>query len=345
MNKMRAVVGQFQVFDDGMGAFAAQIGVDEVQMNTPFLPGEKVWDIKDLKDLKHRIAAKGLKFEMIENIPLIFYDKVILGLPGRDEQIENYITTIKNCREIGIKILGHHFSPTFVWRTNTESLGRGGAFVTEYDDSKLAIDANALHRIMKHKRHKVDYNVFELAEGLTVDMLFANYEYFMKSVIPVAEECNVKLALHPDDPPVRNFGSIQRMITSQEDYIRAMEIADSPMWGVNLCLGCCSEMGGAETVKKMIRYFGPKKKIFCIHLRDVQGCLPYFKECFLGEGNFNPAEILYELSKTGYDGIILEDHVAKMTNDTAYGHTARAHEIGYIQGMMKMLEFINNDKE
>jgi mannonate dehydratase len=225
-----------------------------------------------------------------------------------------------------------------------EGKGRGGSCVTEYDDSKLLPDENAMKQRMAKNRHKLDYDVFEIASGITADQLFANYEYFMKAIIPIAEECNVKLALHPDDPPVRNFGTIQRMITSQEDYIRAMEIADSAVWGLNLCLGCCSEMGGAEIVKKMIQYFGNRKKIFCVHFRDVQGVLPYFKECFLGEGNFNPAEILYEIYKIGYDGIIMEDHVAKMTGDSLWGHRARAHEIGYIQGMIKMMEFFESNR-
>jgi mannonate dehydratase len=274
---MKITVGQFQIFDDEMGGFAAQVGADTIQMNTPALPGEKVWALEDMQNLKNHIKSYGLNFKMIENVPLIFYDKVILGLPDRDEQIENYIQTIRNCQKIGVEILGHHFSPTFVWRTNMEGKGRGGSYVTEYDGSKLLPDGNAMKQRMAKNRHKLDYDVFELAEGMTADRLFANYEYFMKAIIPVAEECNVKLALHPDDPPVRSFCNIQRMITSQDDYIRAMEIANSVAWGLNLCLGCCSEMGGAETVNEMIRYFGSRKKIFCIHFRDVQGTLPYFK--------------------------------------------------------------------
>lgn len=343
INKMRVVVSQFQVFDEEMAAFAAQLGVSEIQMNTPALPGDKIWSYEDLKGLKERIERSGFKFTMIENVPLIFYDKVILGLPGRDEQIENYITTIRNLGRLGITLLGHHFSPTFVWRTSTEEEGRGGSKVTGYDESKFHADANALNELMKTKRHKLGYNVFEVAAGLTTDDLFKNYEYFMKAVIPVAEEENVRLALHPDDPPVKSFGPIQRMITSMDDYIRAMKIADSPIWGLNLCLGCCSEMGGDACVKEMIRYFGGLKKLFSIHFRDVQGILPCFKECFLGEGNYDPAEILLELEKVGYDGILMEDHVPKMYNDTVYGHRARAHEIGYIKGMLRMMDLLKKD--
>lgn len=338
-NKMRVVLGQFQKFDEEMAKFALQLGISEIQMNTPALPGEKKWSFESLKELKEKIESFGLRWTAIENVPLVFYDKVILGLSGREEQIENYCQTIRNMGKLGIPILGHHFSPTFVWRTSTEAPGRGGAKAAAFDEEQLMMGANAFHEMMRKKGHLLDYDVFEAADGITTDMLFDNYRYFMDAVIPVAEDAGVMLALHPDDPPLRQFGGIQRMVTSLNDYQRAMEIADSPAWGINLCLGCCSEKGGGDCAVEMIRYFGAKKKILSVHFRDVKGILPCFEECFLGEGNFNPAEVLYELGKVEYDGIIMEDHVLKMDNDTLYGHRARGHEIGYIQGMLKMMDF------
>ncbi|RHB36138.1 hypothetical protein DW886_28585 [Enterocloster aldenensis] len=339
-SKMRVVLGQFQTFDDEMAKFALQLGISEIQMNTPALPGGKVWSFEALKNLKEKMEGYGLKWTAIENVPLIFYDKVILGLPGRDEQIENYCETIRNMGRLGISILGHHFSPTFVWRTTTEATGRGGARATAFDEEQLAPGSNAFREMMARKRHLLDYDVFEAANGITADILFNNYRYFMDAVVPEAEKAGVMLALHPDDPPLRKFGRIERMITGLEDYKRAMEIAHSPVWGVNLCLGCCSEKGGRDCAIETIRYLGARKKIFSVHFRDVKGTLPCFEECFLGEGNFNPAEILYELGQVGYDGIIMEDHVLKMDYDSAYGHRARGHEIGYIQGMLKMMDFV-----
>lgn len=342
-SKIRMCVSQFQVFDEEMAKFATQLGFDEIQMNTPAIPGKGVWSFEDMKELKDRIESYGLKLSMIENVPLPFYDKVILGLPGRDEQLENYISILENIGRLEIPVFGHHFSPTFVWRTNTEAEGRGGAGATEYDQSKFVADANGFDELMKRKKHKLDYDVFEAADtipgGLTQDKLFENYEYFMKAVIPVAEKWGVKLALHPDDPPVLNFKNIQRLITCKEDYLRAMNIANSPNWGVNLCIGCCSEMGGDAAVKDMIRTFGSMGKLFSIHFRDVRGVLPHFIECFLGEGNFDPPEIIRELVKVGYDGLIMEDHVNKLYNDTIYGHRARAHELGYIKGMLTMMRY------
>jgi mannonate dehydratase len=130
------------------------------------------------------------------------------------------------------------------------------------------------------------------------------------------------------------------MITSLEDYERAMNIADSPNWGANLCLGCCSEKGGSALVKEMLYFFLDRKKLLSLHFRDVKGSLPNFAECFLGEGNFSPPEILKILIEKGYDGPVMEDHVPHMVNDTTYGHRARAYELGYIGGMIDMLNYL-----
>lgn len=339
---IRMTVSQFQVFDDEMAAYAKHLGIKNIQMNTPALPGEKKWAFEDIKALKEKIESHGLKFVMIENVPLIFYDKIILGLPGRDEQLDYYCETVENLGKLGIEIFGHHFSPTFVWRTDSEAPGRGGCKVTAFDQSRFADSdgaSNGIKEVMRRKRHLLDYDVFEVAKGLTEDDLFNNYKYFMDAVVPVAERWGVKLALHMDDPPVKHFGGIERMVTNLDDYKRAMSIANTPLWGANLCLGCCSEAGGNSTVHEMLDFFLENNNLHSVHFRDVQGVLPKFQECWLGEGNFNPAEIIEKLDRAGYTGLIMEDHVAKMENDTIYGHRARAHELGYIKGLIDMLNY------
>lgn len=344
-SKIRMCVSQFQVFDDEIGSYAAQLGYKNIQLNSPALPGDKVWSYDDLKELRDSIEARGLKLVMIENVPLIFYDKVILGLPGRDEQLDNYITTIKNLSSLGVEIFGHHFSPTFVWRTQ-DMLGRGGAHVTAFDADDFTTEGNeSMKELMRRKRHLLDYDVFEVAKGITHEDLFKNYEYFMSAVMPVAEQCGLKLCLHPDDPPVFSGNGIERMISSLDMYERAMNIANSEYWGANLCLGCCSERGGAEEVKKAIRFFAERKKLFAVHFRDVKGVLPHFEECFLSEGNFNPPEIMKLLVEVGFDGLIMEDHVSKLDYDSVYGHRARAHELGYMKGLIEMLDYYEGNRQ
>jgi mannonate dehydratase len=327
--KMRIAVGQFSQLTDETLTFAQQLGIKTLQMNTPQLPGEHRWEYEDLLALKRKCDEYGLVLESIENVPIKFYDKIMLGLPGRDEQIEHYKAIISNMGRAGIPILGHHFMPNFVWRT-TPAIGRGGVRVTAFDAEEARSGINS-----------VKYDANREVKIEKEDVMWEHYEYFLKAVLPVAEESGVRLALHPDDPPVQIIDGVARLFYKVDNFKKAMELADSDAWGLNLCLGCCSEMiNGASNVMEMIRFFGPRGKIFYIHFRDVQGTVPKFQECFLGEGNFDPAEVLLELKRNGFNGFILDDHVPAMINDSPWGHRARAHAIGYIQGLINMAEFV-----
>ena len=123
---IRVAVGQFHELTDEKLRFAAQIGVKGIQMNNPTLPGDTHWEEKDIRALVEKAKAAGLTFEAIENVPTHFYNKAMLGLPGRDEQIENYCTTVRNVGRAGVPILGLHFMPNSVWRTERRAPGRGG---------------------------------------------------------------------------------------------------------------------------------------------------------------------------------------------------------------------------
>jgi mannonate dehydratase len=181
----------------------------------------------------------------------------------------------------------------------------------------------------------------EETEIVTEEQLWANYEYFVRAVIPVAEEAGVKLALHPDDPPVEMLGGVARIFRNVEGFKRAAAIAPSAAWGLDLCLGCCSEMpGGAANVTAMIEHFGPRGKILYVHFRDVQGTVPRFQECFLGEGNYDPARVMLALKHNGFTGFLLDDHVPHIVDDTPWCHRGRAHAIGYMQGLLNMMELV-----
>ena len=172
--------------------------------------------------------------------------------------------------------------------------------------------------------------------------MFANYVYFMKAVLPVAEEAGVKMALHPDDPPVPMLGGVARIFREPAGFKRAwQQFPDSPSWGLDLCLGCCSEMvGNAKNVTEMIEFFGPKGRILYVHFRDVQGEVPNFQECFIGEGNYDPAEVMLLLKRNGFTGFVLDDHVPHMDGDTDWNHRGRAHAIGYMQGLLRSLALV-----
>ena len=134
---IRVAIGQFHDLTDEKLRFAAQIGVKGVQMNNPRLPGEASWEYKDIKALVDRTKKHGLVFEAIENVPTHFYNKIMLGLPGRDEQIANMQKTIRNIGRAGVPIWGFHWMPNSVWRTERLAPARGGAGATKFDMAEI----------------------------------------------------------------------------------------------------------------------------------------------------------------------------------------------------------------
>ncbi len=339
---IRVAVGQFNELTEEKLRFAAQIGVGGIQLNAPKLPGDARWEEADLRDLADRTRAHGLVLEAIENVPVHFYDKAMLGLPGRDEQIENYRHTLRAVGRAGIPILGFHFMPNSVWRTDRMAPGRGGAGCTKFDMAEVerAATVDAMRRFLPTALGRQEaMPLRDRGEVLVSEEdMWSNYEYFIRAVLPVAEEAGVQMAIHPDDPPVPMLGGVARIFRDPAGFKRAYALnPDSPAWGLDLCLGCCSEMpGGAANVREMIEFFGPKGRILYVHFRDVQGTVPDFQECFIGEGNFDPAETMMLLKRNGFTGFLLDDHVPHMDGDTDWNHRGRAHAIGYMQGLLRM---------
>ena len=327
-DKMRFALGQFNELTHEKLTFARQIGIAGVQMNNPRLPDEfGYWRYEDLKRAKDMCDDYGLKLEALENVPRTFYDKAMLGLPGRDEQIENYQKTIRNMAQAEIPILGYNWMPNSVWRTPHKK-GRGGAIVTAFDMTEI------------ENGGKPSSGIYELPEleGRVIDhdMMWENYKYFIDAVMPVVDEVGMKLALHPDDPPVPMLGNVARLFDSSEGFKKAQEIAPSPNHGMELCLGCFSEMG--EDVVEVIKYFGGENRIFYVHFRDVQGCIPTFQECFLGEGNFDVVDAMKALYDVGFTGFIIDDHVPSLIDDSSWRHRGHAHGTGYLLGLLAAVE-------
>jgi mannonate dehydratase len=339
---MRVAVGHVDEYDERTAMFAHQLGLQSVQLHTPsnLVGAEGFWSEPELRALRERIEGDGLRLEGLENVPAAHFALIQRGAPGRDEQIENYQRTVRNMAAAGIPILGHHWMPTYVWRTSMDAPGRGGTHVTSFDLPDAA-SGNALAAYKLTPDDPVD-------PPLNADDMWANYQYFLDAVLPVAEEVGVRLSLHPDDPPVAEpLGGAARIFTSPAALAEARDRArGSRAWGLTLCTGSVSAMAGAGNVTEVIDLLAPSGHIAYVHFRDVRGTVPTFTECFLGEGNFHPPSILRRLHKAGFDGFVIDDHVPAMVGDVAtWGDTSsdaycsrgRAHELGYISGIVDAL--------
>ena len=303
--------------------FVKQLGIDYVIMHTPELRGDGFWEFQDLLLLRTRIESFGLKLYGIENVPRTFYDKVRLGLPGRDEQLEKMGVLIRNMGRAGVGCLGYDFNLVGVWRTGRASTAtsRGGAPVTSYDH---ALAANA-----------------PLFEGGEYDdeTLWANYTYFLQALVPIAEEEGVALALHPDDPPMDKIAGTARIFRSTAALKRVIEIVPSPSNRLEFCQGTVSEWcQTADEVYEAIRYFASRQRISYVHFRNVRGVVPQFEETFIDDGKVDMLEAMRAYQESNFDGVLMPDHTPHVIDDTGWGHRGRAYAIGYMKALLKCVE-------
>jgi len=298
--------------------FARQLGATDIIVHTPELGGDGYWEFLPLLQLRTHVESVGLRLAAIENLPRSYYDKVMLGQQGRDEQIENWCKTLRNMGKAGIPILGYNFMVVGVWRTSLSTYARGGARVTSFDYD-LVKDAP-----------------LTAAGKIGEEQMWDNFTYFLKRVVPVAEEAGVKMALHPDDPPVPSLSGIARIFRSVEAFKRMIEIVPSDYNGIEFCQGCFSEMGA--DVIEAIRYFGRRRKILYVHFRDVKGTSTKFDECFIDEGNVDMLKAMRAYKEVGFDGPVIDDHVPRVIGDTPWGHRSRAYAFGYMKALMRAVE-------
>ena len=309
--------------DDDRLLFARQLGIHNIIIHTPELRGDGYWEFQDLVLLRTHVESFGHKLYAIENMPRNFYDKVRLGLPGRDEQLEKVCKTIRNMGRAGIRCLGYDFNLVGVWRTGRDATptSRGGAGVTSYD-----------HDIVKNAP-TADVGPMD------DEALWANYTYFLKAVVPVAEEEGVVLALHPDDPPVPSIAGTARIFRSTEALKRVIEIVPSPNNCLEFCQGTVAEWcQSAEEVYEAIRYFGSRQKIAYVHFRNVRGVVPKFEETFIDDGKVDMLEAMRAYKEVNFQGVLIDDHTPMVVNDTPWGHRGRAFSIGYMKALLKCVE-------
>jgi len=317
---MRLALGSIYELTDDKLVFAKQLGVEDIIVHVPVDPslarGPGYYELLPLIRLRTKIESYGLRLVAIENIPSKWYMKVMLGQEGRDEQIENFCKTLENMGKARIPILGYNFSPTGVWRTCTDMPWRG-ARVTSFD-YELVKDAPA-----------------ELGK-LNDKQMWDNFTYFLKKVVPVAEEAGVKLALHPDDPPVPSLAGIARIFRNVEAFKRLIDLVPSDFNGIEFCQGTFSEMG--IDVIKAIRYFGSRRKIFYVHFRDVRGNPYKFHETFVDDGQTDMLKAMLAYREVGYDGVFIDDHVPRSPDDTPWCHRGRAYACGYIKALIETVK-------
>jgi mannonate dehydratase len=341
---LRTALATFALPTDERLRFIKQLGVDDVIVwgNTFRAPstlapgaasGPPELTFKELIALRNRIEAHGLRLFAIENVPLQFYDKIILGLPGREAQIEHLQNTVRAMGRVGIPVFGYNWIVSGVWRTSFSYELRGGARGTGFDHRDVIGAPNT---------HGRDY---------TEQEIWDSYDWFLERILPVAEAEGVRLALHPNDPPVEKIGGFPFLFRDFASFKRGMEMRASANHGLIYCLGNWCEMG--ESLLETIRHWGEQKKLFYVHFQAVTGEVPVFHETFVDEADYDAFEILEALDATGCNGVMIPGHVPQTEGDTEWrtpesaqytpynhpmgGYRARAYTVGYLKGMLHAL--------
>jgi len=308
------------------------------------IPVGEPWPTEKIIELKNKVESEGLKLSVIESVPV--HEDIKLGKPTRDHYIENYKTTISRLGQAGISVICYNFMPVFDWtRTDLEHQLADGSTTLIFDEKivgKMDPSTGELNLPGWDTSYTNEGLKSLLSEYKHVDeeKLWENLEYFLKAIIPVAEENNVKMAIHPDDPPWSIFG-LPRIITNEENLERFLNLVDSPHNGLTLCSGSLG-VSKDNDMLKIARRFG--KKIHFAHMRNVKitSTNSFEETAHPSEyGSLDMVEILKVIHEEGFDGPIRPDHGRMIWGEKGkpgYGLYDRALGAMYLTGIWETLE-------
>ncbi len=312
--------------------FAQQIGADGASIWASACPAYEergYLTTADVLSMRRRFERYDLELTGIGLGGNCLKDQ-LLGLPGRDREIENVSRTI---RAIGEAYADGAAAPVVIidqrttywaprgpfWHPGYERLpvGCGGALLTTFDAARLQGELDD-----------------RPAGEVSLEEVWSRIAYLYERIVPVAEESRVRLATHPDDPPMAYYRGVHQALISGESLQRLTDLVPSPYNGLLLCLGCMQEAG--EDVPAVIRSLG-QGKIFYVHFRNVLGTVPRYTEVWPHQGDGDMVANLRALHEVGYQGYLVPDHHVGISGDSDWLPFSRAWQVGYIRGLLQAL--------
>jgi mannonate dehydratase len=315
--------------DDILRAMAA-FGVNYICGRLPSAKFDENWTAEALQKKREHVASFGIELEAVP-LPLssAYITKsenpnIMLGKsPERDREIDDICQMIRNASKAGIRTLKYNMSILGVVRTKNTP-GRGGAAYStwRYDEAS-------------------DKDKLTEAGPVSAEQAWERISYFVKRVMPVAEEYKVRMACHPHDPGMpepQGYRGVHRVLGSVEGLKKFVALSESPYHGLNFCQGTVSEMlkKPGEEIYEVIRYFGSRGRIFNVHFRNIKGGFGNFQETFPDNGDVDFIKAARVYKEVGYDGMLMPDHVPTIQGDTGKSQ-AFAYCFGYIQALIQLV--------
>ena len=330
-------------------------GITGVVTSLMDLPAGELWPLERLQALKKEVTDAGLELEVIESVNV--HEDIKLGLPSRERYIDNYKKTIKNLKEIGIKVICYNFMPVFDWtRTSLDRKLPDGSNTMSYDQAIIdkITDPQKFADEIQNQNGEFEMagweparmaelkKMFKAYEQVSHEKLKENLKYFLEAIIPVCEACDIKMAMHPDDPPWDIFG-LPRIANSKETFDEILSLVDSPYNSITLCTGSLGS-NPQNCLPELIRHFGKKGRIAFTHIRNLKIEEPgkfYESSHLSSDGSFDMYEIMKALNEVGFDGYVRPDHGRMIWDEhgrAGYGLYDRALGIAYLNGIQESLQ-------
>ncbi len=288
--------------------------------------------VDELSKMKDLCNAKGVSVDMACTAAILPSDSVdhdrhpaimLAESPQRDRDIEDICTMIKNCAAVGIPSFKYNLTIVGDLRI-ARTPGRG-------DSTYATWKLDQFHPA----------NPMTKAGRVTTDQYWERVDYFLKTVVPVANQYKVRIAMHPQDPWVPpNFEGVEDSVTGNVEGLKKfITMHESPYHGLNFCQGTVSEMllDPGKEIFDVIRYFGTRKKIFNVHFRNIRGKRSDFVETYPDEGDIDFVKAIHTYREVGYPYMIMPDHVPEAPGDPR-GLQSFAFCYGYIRGLLQSME-------
>lgn len=290
-----------------------------------------LWTFEELVAIRKAVEAEGLKIEAIENFDPAHWHDILLDGPKKKQQLENIKTIVRRVGEAGIPIIGYNFSIAGVCGRVTGRFARGGALSVGMDGPlDTPMPQGMVWNMVYNPNAQPD-----VLPSISQEELWHRLEDFLGEVLPVAQSAGVKLAAHPDDPPMPTMRGQPRLVFQPQLYQRLLDLHRSPANQLEFCLGSLAEMTEGDIYETVDRYSGQGKLAY-VHFRNVRGKVPYYKEAFVDDGDIDMLRVLQILKKNKFDGVLIPDHTPQMSCEAPW-HAGMAYAMGYMKAALQIV--------